>query len=79
MRQRVVPLARAGTSAEWNPVTWKKGRGSNWTRGAEGGCGGGAPRRTAARAARKPVLTRLVARLRCVPTAPFARPVVPEV
>src|SRR5579863_6013386 len=82
IRTSFMPPAIAGISTECEPVTWNSGTGSRKAACAApaGGGGGGAPvRRTTARAAEKPTLIRLEMALRWVPSAPFGRPVVPEV
>ena len=82
MKTILAPPAMAGTSIEWQPVTWNRGTGSSIERcGASGSGGGGISpvRRTIARAEEKPMLIRFDKMLRWDPCAPLGRPVVPEV
>ena len=75
------PAARLETMTEWQPVAWNSG-----TESRKAGCvlspvcsRGELPKRMAPRVLMKKRLIRLVHMLRCVPTAPLGRPVVPDV
>ena len=75
------PAARLATMTEWQPVAWNSG-----TESRKAGCAfsavgsrGELPNRMPPRVLMKKRLIRLVAMLRCVPTAPLGRPVVPDV
>src|SRR3569623_1194338 len=77
----LAPPIRLGFRLAKHPVAWKKGtliRLERW--GAAGsGAGGCSPRRRKARAAPTPPAMMLELMLRWVASAPFGRPVVPEV
>ena len=75
------PAATFETMTEWHPVAWKSG-----TERRKAGCAlsptgsrAGVPNRMDPRVLMKNRLIKLVHMLRCVPTAPLGRPVVPDV
>ena len=75
------PNARLATNTEWHPVAWKNGTDSKYAfcSPAPGAATGAASDRAAARDDANTRLIRFVQMLRCVPSAPFGRPVVPDV
>jgi hypothetical protein len=73
----LLPLASEPISVALQAVTWNSGITIRMVRGC--GAGGISPRRNADCAPLKALDRMLVVRLRCVPSAPFGRPVVPLV
>jgi hypothetical protein len=79
MRTTVPPPQTCAQSAEWQPVPWKSGTGTSTVDGSGGAVGIGIPARMAPRAVANWLLTTLLQRLRCVPSTPLGRFVVPDV
>src|SRR5437588_9443968 len=77
----LAPLAVAALRIAWHPATWKKGtETSDVFCGASGsGAGTGSPRRRHERANETGCASIEEIELRCVPSAPFGWPVVPDV
>jgi len=75
------PPCKAAHRMAWQPVVWKNGTDTSAARCStrSSGLGTGSPLRTKLRWAEMLPAQMVVTEQRCVPSAPFCAPVVPEV